>query len=158
MCLNIFCIFTFMKTSALRKRHKRKTKRITKRLIRLDEKNGGKKRIARNEKRKTKMQKKGTWSSKSEKGARKKKIKIRERELRNAEHHKELKKVQELKDKIKAIKKGEILFKERERIKKENIEKKKRKERFEREERLYIRNKKRKKAGKVIVELSKKKK
>lgn len=117
-----------MKTSALRKRHKRKTKRITKRLIRLDEKKGGKKRIARNEKRKKEMQKKGTWSSKAEKGAKKKIIRRAERELMTEEHQlswkqyegnvKKLKKVKALKDKIKAIKKGEILFEERERKRK----------------------------------------
>ena len=52
-----------MKTSADRKRHKKKTARITKRLEYY--KVSGKKR-ERNIKRKKKMEKKGTWSKKKE--------------------------------------------------------------------------------------------
>jgi hypothetical protein len=53
-----------MKTSALRKRHKKKTKRITKRL---ELYNVSDKKRARNEKRKGRMEKKGTWSKRAEK-------------------------------------------------------------------------------------------
>ena len=52
-----------MKTSALRKRHKKKTKRITKRL---EYYTISDKKRARNEKRKARMEKKGTWSKRAE--------------------------------------------------------------------------------------------
>ena len=53
-----------MKTSALRKRDKKKTKRITKRL---EYYTISDKKRARNEKRKARMEKKGTWSKRAEK-------------------------------------------------------------------------------------------
>ena len=53
-----------MKTSAERRRHKKKTARVTKRLKYYDISDKSRK---RNVKRKKKMEKKGTWSKKKEK-------------------------------------------------------------------------------------------
>ena len=53
-----------MKTSAERKRHKKKTARVTKRLKYYDITDKSRK---RNVKRKKKMEKKGTWSKRKEK-------------------------------------------------------------------------------------------